>query len=225
MEDLDLCLPDEFGGQTNGKSADLASGSSTKLQQTFQSNVSLSNGASSSFNSSAISTTVSVCSPNSPSLTATLSSIKSLAVNNSLSSLPQMPVSTSGTPTPATPLTSSSDLHLRSVGLSPTQSSFMPLPTMNNSLDVDMPANNTRMMGSMNGPSSATQSIALNTMAHGFGSNSGSNPFQNSLPQLQQDQLAEDGSPDQSRVSFDQVSFDCMYVLASALIFHGCQAQ
>ena len=126
-----------------------------------------------------------------------------------------MPVSTSGTPTPATPLTSSGDLHLRSVGLSPTQSSFMPLSTINNSLDVDMLANNSQMMGSMNGPSTATQSIALNTMAHGSGSNSGSNPFQNSLPQLQQDQLANNvvghpgmnGSPDQSRVSSGQVSF------------------
>ena len=252
MEDLDACLPDELGGPgmipnsdglTNGESADVASGSST-LQQILQSNVSLSSGASSTLNSSAISTTVSVSSPNSPSLT-TLTSVKSPAVNNSLSSPPQMPVSTSGTPTPATPLTSSSDHHLGSVGLSPAPSSSMPLSTINsalqskardarlqvaaaqysnNSLDMNMLANNSAMMASMNGPSSATQSIALNTMAHGTGatfsrtnmnvSNSGSNPFQNSLPQLQQDQLANNfvghpgmnGSPDQSRVSLGQVS-------------------
>ena len=251
MEDLDASLPDELGGPgmipnsdglTNGESADVASGSSS-LQQILQSNVSLSSGASSTLNSSAISTTVSVSSPNSPSLT-TLTSAKSPAVNNSLSSPPQIPVSTSGTPTPATPLTSSSDLHLVSVGLSPALSSSLPLSTMSsalqgkardarlqvaaqysgNSLDMNMLANNSAMMASMNGPSSATQSIALNTIAHGSGatfsrtnmnvSNSGSNPFQNSLPQLQQEQLANNfvghpgmnGSPDQSRVSLGQVS-------------------
>ena len=249
MEDLDASLPDELGGPgmipnsdglTNGESADVASGSSS-LQQILQSNVSLSSGASSTLNSSAISTTVSVSSPNSPSLT-TLTSAKSPAMNNSLSSPPQMPVSTSGTPTPATPLTSSSDLHLVSVGLSPAPSSSMPLSTMSsalqskardarlqvaaqysgNSLDMNMLANNNGMMGSMNGPSSATQSIT--SMAHGSGatfsrtnmnvSNSGSNPFQNALPQLQQEQLANNfvghptmnGSPDQSRVSLGQVS-------------------
>lgn len=254
MEDLDASLPDELGGPgmipnsdglTNGESADVSSSGST-LQQILQSNVSLSSGASSTLNSSAISTTVSVSSPNSPSLT-TLTSVKSPAVNNSLSSPPQMPVSTSGTPTPATPLTSSSDLHLGSVGLSPAPSSSISLSTINsalqskardarmqvaaaqysnNSLDMNMLANNSAMMGSMNGPSSATQSLALNTMAHGSGAptfsrtnmnvtNSGSSPFQNSLPQLQQDQLANNfvshpglnGSPDQSRVSLAQVSF------------------
>lgn len=257
MEDLDASLPDELGGPgmipnsdglTNGESADVASGSSS-LQQILQSNVSLSSGASSTLNSSAISTTVSVSSPNSPSLT-TLTSAKSPAVNNSLSSPPQMPVSTSGTPTPATPLTSSSDLHLVSVGLSPAPSSSLPLSTMSsalqgkardarlqvaaqysgNSLDMNMLANNNAMMASMNGPSSATQSIALNT-PHGSGStfsrtnmnvtNSGSNPFQNSLPQLQQEQLANNfvghpgmnGSPDQSRVSLGQVS--CFFFCSS----------
>ena len=251
MEDLDASLPDELGGPgmipnsdglTNGESADVASGSSS-LQQILQSNVSLSSGASSTLNSSAISTTVSVSSPNSPSLT-TLTSAKSPAMNNSLSSPPQVPVSTSGTPTPATPLTSSSDLHLVSVGLSPAPSSSLPLSTMSsalqsktrdarlqvaaqysgNSLDMNMLASNNAMMGSMNGPSSGAQSIALNTMPHGSGatfsrtnmnvSNSGSNPFQNSLPQLQQEQLANNfvghpgmnGSPDQSRVSLGQVS-------------------
>ena len=102
MEDLDASLPDELGGPgmipnsdglTNGESADVASGSSS-LQQILQSNVSLSSGASSTLNSSAISTTVSVSSPNSPSLT-TLTSAKTPAVNNSLSSPPQIPVSTS----------------------------------------------------------------------------------------------------------------------------------
>lgn len=252
MEDLDASLPDELGGPgmipnsdglTNGETADVASSSST-LQQMLQSNVSLSSGASSTLNSSAISTTVSVSSPNSPSLT-TLTSAKSPAVNNSLSSPPQMPVSTSGTPTPATPLTSSSDLHLGSVGLSPAPSSS-PLSTINsalqnkvrgdarlqagaqysnNSLEMNMLANNNAMMGSMNGPSSGSQSIALNTMARGSGgpaftrtnmnlNNSGNNPFQNSLPQLQQEQLANNfvghpginGSPEQSRVSLGQVS-------------------
>lgn len=263
MEDLDASLPDELGGPamipnsdglTNGESADVASGSSS-LQQILQSNVSLSSGASSTLNSSAISTTVSVSSPNSPSLT-TLTSAKSPAVNNSLSSPPQMPVSTSGTPTPATPLTSSSDLHLVSVGLSPAPSSSLPLSTISsalqskaarlqgaaqysgNSLDMNMLANNNAMMGSMNGPSSATQSIALNTMAHGSGAtfsrtnmnagNSGSNPFQNSLPQLQQEQLANNfvghpgmnGSPDQSRVSLGQVSCFFFVVLCSNWLLH-----
>ena len=258
MEDLDASLPDELGGPgiipnsdglTNGESADVASGSSS-LQQILQSNVSLSSGASSTLNSSAISTTVSISSPNSPSLT-TLTSAKSPAVNNSLSSPPQMPVSTSGTPTPATPLTSSSDLHLGSVGLSPAPSSSLPLSTMSsalqgkardarlqaqysgNSLDMNMLANNNALMASMNGPSSATQSIALNTMAHGSGatfsrtnmnvSNSGSNPFQTSLPQLQQEQLANNfvghsgmnGSPDQSRVSLGQVS--CFFLQFSVV--------
>lgn len=264
MEDLDASLPDELGGPgmipnsdglTNGESADVASGSSS-LQQILQSNVSLSSGASSTLNSSAIATTVSVSSPNSPSLT-TLTSAKSPAVNNSLSSPPQIPVSTSGTPTPATPLTSSSDFHLVSVGLSPAPSSSLPLSTMSsalqgkardarlqvaaqysgNSLDMNMLANNNALMASMNGPSSATQSIALNTIAHGSGatfsrtnmnvSNSGSNPFQNSLPQLQQEQLANNfvghpgmnGSPDQSRVSLGQVS--CIFVvLCSNWLLH-----
>jgi len=259
MEDLDASLPDELGGPgmipnsdglTNGESADVTSGSSS-LQQILQSNVSLSSGASSTLNSSAISTTISVSSPNSPSLT-TLTSAKSPAVNNSLSSPPQIPVSTSGTPTPATPLTSSSDLHLVSVGLSPAPSSSVPLSTISsalqgkvrdarlqvaaaqfsgNSLDMNMLANNNALMASMNGPSSATQSMALNTMAHGSGatfsrtnmnvSNSGSNPFQNSLPQLQQEQLANNfvghpgmnGSPDQSRVSLGQVS--CFFFVRS----------
>lgn len=272
MEDLDASLPDELGGPgmipnsdglTNGETADVAS-SSSALQQMLQSNVSLSSGASSTLNSNAISTTVSVSSPNSPSMT-TLTSVKSPAVNNSLSSPPQMPVSTSGTPTPATPLTSSTDLHLGSVGLSPAPSST-PLSTINsalqnkargdgrlqvggqfsnNSLEMNMLANNNPMMGSMNGPSSVSQSIALNTMARGSGAaftrpnmnlnNSANNPFQNSLPQLQQEQLANNfvghpgmnGSPEQSRVALGQVS--CIifsYVLssvASALIFHGCQ--
>ena len=231
-------------GLTNGESADVGS-SSSSLQQILQSNVSLSSGVSSSamLNSSAMAMTVSVSSPNSPSLT-TLTSAKSPAVNNSLSSPPQIPVSTSRTPTPAPPLTSSSDLHLVSVGLSPAPSSSLPLSTMSsalqgkardarlqvaaqysgNSLDMNMLANNNALMASMNGPSSATQSIALNTIAHGSGatfsrtnmnvSNSGSNPFQNSLPQLQQEQLANyffdlrsmNGSPDQSRVSLGQVS-------------------
>lgn len=251
MEDLDASLPDELGGPgmipnsdglTNGETADVASSSST-LQQMLQSNVSLSSGASSTLNSSAISTTVSVSSPNSPSLT-TLTSVRSPAVNNSLSSPPQMPVSTSGTPTPATPLTSSSDLHLGSVGLSPAPSSS-PLSTMNsalqskvrgdvrlqvgaqysnNSLEMNMLANNNAMMGSMNGPSSGSQSIALNTMARSSGAafsranmnlnNSGNSAFPNSLPQLQQDQLPNNfvghpginGSPEQSRVSLGQVS-------------------
>ena len=253
MEDLDASLPDELGGPgmipnsdglTNGETADVASSSST-LQQMLQSNVSLSSGASSTLNSSVISTTCTVSSPNSPSLT-TLTSVKSPAVNNSLSSPPQMPVSTSGTPTPATPLTSSSDLHLGSVGLSPAPSSS-PLSTINsalqnkargdarlqvgaqysnNSLDMNMLGNNNALMGSMNGPSSGSQSIALiNTMARASGAppfsrtnmnltNSGSNPFQNSLPQLQQEQLANNfvnhpginGSPEQSRASLGQVS-------------------
>ena len=265
MEDLDASLPDELGGPTmipnsdgltNGETADVSSATSS-LQQILQSNVSLSSGASSTLNTSAISTTVSVSSPNSTSLT-TLTSVKSPAVNNSLSSPPQMPVSTSGTPTPATPLTSSSDLHLGSVGLSPAPSSSLPLSTINsalqskardarlqvaaqygnNSLDMNMLANNNAMMGSMNGPSSATQSIALNTMAHEIGatfsrtnmnvSNSGSNPFQNSLPQLQQDQLANNfvghpglnGSPDQSRVSLGQVSSDFFVVICSGWLLH-----
>ena len=103
MEDLDATFPDELGGPgmipnsdgltNNGESADVASGSSS-LQQILQSNVSLSSGASSTLNASAISKTVSVSSPNSPSLT-TLTSAKSPAVNNSLSSPPQIPVSTS----------------------------------------------------------------------------------------------------------------------------------
>ena len=232
-------------GLTNGEPADVTSGSSS-LQQILQSNVSLSSGASSTLNSSAISTTVNVSSPHSPSLT-TLTSVKSPAVNNSRSSPPQMPVSTSGTPTPATPLTSSSDLHLGSGS-----SSSLPLSTINsalqskardarlqvaaqynsnNSLDMNILANNNAMMGSMNGPSSATQSIALNTMAHGSGatfsrtnlnaSNSASNPFQTSLPQLQHDQLANNfvshpginGSPDPSRgASLGQVSFFFLYM-------------
>ena len=247
MEDLDASLPDELGGPgmipnsdglTNGETADVASSSST-LQQMLQSNVSLSSGASSTLNSGAISTTVSVSSPNSPSLT-TLTSVKSPVVNNSLSSPPQMPVSTSGTPTPATPLTSSGDLHIGSVG-----PSSSPLSTINsalqskargdgrlqvgaqygnNSLEMNMLANNNAMMGSMNGPSSGSQSISLNTMARGSGAaftrsnmnlnNSGNNPFQNSLPQLQQEQLTNNfvghpginGSPEQSRVSLGQVS-------------------
>ena len=193
-----------YDGLTNGESADVSSGRSS-LQQILQSNVSLSSGASSTLNSSAISTTVSVTSPNSPSLT-TLTSPKSPAMNNSLSSPPQMPVSTSGTPTPATPLTSSSDLHLVSVGLSPAPSSSMASSTMSsalqskardarlqvaaqysgNSPDMNMLSNNNGMMGSMNGLRSATQLIA--SITHGsvatFSrtnknvSNSGSNPFQ-----------------------------------------------
>lgn len=248
MEDLDASLPDELGtgiipnsdALTNGETADVASSSST-LQQMLQSNVSLSSGASSTLNSSAISTTVSVSSPNSPSLT-TLTSVNSPAVNNTLSSPPQMPVSTSGTPTPATPLTSSSDLHLGSGSMSPAPSSS-PLSTMNstmqnkargdarlhvgaqynsNSLEMNMLANNNAMMGSMNGPSSGSQSIALNTMARASGAafsrsnmnmnNSGNNPFQSPLPQIQQDQLPNNfvghinGTPEQPRVSLGQVS-------------------
>ena len=251
MEALNASLPDELGGPemipnsdavTNGETADVASNSST-LQQMLQSNVSLSSGASSTLNSSAISTAVNVSSPNSPSLT-TLTSVKSPVVIKSLSSPPQMPVSTSGTPTPATPLTSSSDLHLGSVGLSPAPSSS-PLSTMNtalqgktrgdarlqvgaqynsNSLEMNMLGNNNALMGSVNGPSSGSQSIALNTMARTSGAafsrsnmnmnSSGNNPFQNSLPQLQQDQLANNfvghsginGSPEQTRVSLGQVS-------------------
>ena len=261
MEDLDASLPDELGGPamipnsdglTNGETTADVSSATSSLQQILQSNVPLSSGASSTLNTSAISSTVSASSPDSPSLT-TLTSVKSPAVNNSLSSPPQMPVSTSGTPTPATPLTSSSDLHLGSVGLSPAPSSSLPMSTVNsalqskvardarlqvaaqygnNSLDMNMLANNNAMMGSMNGPSSATQSIALNTVAHEIGatfsrttnmnvSNSGSNPFQNPLPQLQQDQLANNfvshsgmnGSPDQSRVSLGQVSTDFFVVI------------
>ena len=183
-----------------------------------------------------------------------------------MSSPRQMPISTSGTPTPATPLTSSSDLHLGSVGLSPAPSSS-PLSTINsalqnkargdarmqvgaqygnNSLDMNLLGNSNAMIGSMNGPSSGSQSIALNTMARGSGApfpranmnltNSGTNQYHNSLPQLQQDQLANNfvnhlginGSPEQSRVSLGQVScfifsFYCTMVVASALIFHGCQ--
>ena len=149
---------------------------------------------------------------------------------------------------PETPLTSSSDVHLVSVGLSPALSSSLPLSTVSsalqgkardarlqvaaqysgNSLDMNMLANNNAMMDSMNGPSSATQSIALNTIAQGSGatlfrtnmnvSNSGSNPFQNLLPQLQQEQLVNNfvgnpgmnRSPDQSRVSLGQVSPCCL---------------
>lgn len=248
MEDLNASLPDELGtgiipnsdALTNGETADVASSSST-LQQMLQSNVSLSSGASSTLNSSVISTTVSVSSPNSPSLT-TLTSVNSPAVNNTLSSPPQMPVSTSGTPTPATPLTSSSDLHLGSGSMSPAPSSS-PLSTVNsamqnkargdgrlhvgaqynsNSLEMNMLANNNAMMGSMNGPSSGSQSISLSTMARASGAafsrsnmnmnNSGNNPFQNPLPQIQQDQLANNfaghinGTPEQPRVSLGQVS-------------------
>ena len=104
MEDQNGSLPDELrtglipnsDALTNGETADVASSSST-LQQMLQSNVSLSSGASSTLNSSVISTTVSVSRPNSPSLT-TLTSVNSPAVNNTLSSPPQMPVSTSWTP-------------------------------------------------------------------------------------------------------------------------------
>ena len=100
--DLYATFPDELGGPgmipycdgiTNGESADVASGISS-LHQIIQSYFSLSSGASSTLNASAISTTVSVSSPNSPSLT-TLTSAESPAVNNSLSSPPQIPVSTS----------------------------------------------------------------------------------------------------------------------------------
>ena len=273
MEDLDVSLPDELGGPgmipnsdglTNGETADVASNSLT-LQQMLQSNVSLSSGASCTLNSSAISTTVTVSSSNSPSLT-TLTRVNSPAVNNSMSSPPQMPISTSGTPTPATPLTSSSDLHLGSVGLSPAPSSS-PLSTINsalqnkargdarmqegaqygnNSLDMNMLGDSNAMIRSLNGPSSGSPSIALNTIAQGSEApfprtnmnltNSGSNQYHNSLPQLQQDQLANyfvdhlgmNRSPEQSRVSLGQVScfifsFYRMIVMASALIFHGCQ--
>ena len=235
-------LPDELGGPemipnsnaaTNGETADAASNSST-LQHMLQSNVSLSSGASSTLDSSAISMAVSVSSPNKPSLT-TLPSVKSPVVNKALLSPPQMPVSTSRTPTSAPPLTSSSAHHLGSVGLSPAPSSS-PLSTMNsalqggdarlqvgaqynsNSLEMNMAGNNNVLMGSVNGPSSGSQSIALNTEACTSGAafsqsnDSGNKPFQNSLPQPQQDQLANNfvahlginGSPQQTRVSLGQ---------------------
>ena len=251
MEDLDASLPDELvdgpgmisnsDGLTNGETADVSSSSSSSLQQMLQSNVSLSNSASTTLNSSPITTTASVSSPNSPSLT-TLTPVKSPAMNSSMSSPLQMPVSTSGTPTPATPLTSSGDHHLGTVGLSPAPSPSLTLSTMNsalqsksysatyssgkysnNSLEMNMLANSNSLMGSMNGPSSETQSISMNTVARGgvpfsrtisVNSSGSTNPFQSSLPQLQQDQLANNfvghpginGNPDQSRVSLAQVS-------------------
>ncbi|XP_015773611.1 PREDICTED: uncharacterized protein LOC107351820 isoform X2 [Acropora digitifera] len=245
MEDQNGSLPDELrtglipnsDALTNGETDDVSSNSST-LQRMLQSNVSLSSGASSTLNSSVISPTVSVPSLNSPSLT-TLTSVNSPAVNNMLSSPPQMPVSTSGTPMPATPLTSYSDLHLGSGSMSPAPSAS-PLSTVNsaiqnkargdarlhvgaqynsNSLEMNMLAYSNAQMGSMNGPSSGSQSIALSTMACDSGAavspsdmnmnNSGNNLFQNPLPEIQ-DQLANNfvghinGTPEQPRVSLGQ---------------------
>ena len=102
---------------------------------------------------------------------------------------------------PETLLTSSSDLHLVSVGLSPALSSSLPLSTMSSALQGKARDARLQVAAQYSG-----NSLDMNML--------GSNPFQNSLPQLQQEQLANNfvghpgmnGSPDQSRVSLGQVS-------------------
>ena len=116
----------------------------------------------------------------------------------------------------------------------------------NNSLDMNMLGASNSMIRSLNGSSSGSPSIALDTMAQGSEAafprtnmnltNSGSIQYYNWLTQLQQDQFGNyvvvhlriNGSPELSRVSLGQVScfifsFYRMIVMASALIFHGCE--